>query len=395
MSPKRKAIDEDNPKWSEIAPASEPIFQTSVYNYPSLEALDDYYRGAIPGGHIYSRNGLPNAEKLAEQVAKLEHAEKGVVCSSGMAALFVALCSNLKSGDHVLASTDLYGGTIVLLCEELARFGIRSSFAEATDSNSFHKVAKATGANVFVVETISNPTMKVCDIREIVKIAQETKAVVIVDNTFATPFVFKPFEKGADIVMHSGTKSLGGHSDLTLGVLCGGSSLMREAARFNTRIGAIAGPFDCWLASRSILTWQLRVTKSCANAIEIARFLEEKREKVARVYYPGLDSHPQHKLANELFEQGMYGSMLSFEIEGGLSEAEKFIKALRKVTLTPSFGSVKTTVSHPGKTSHRHLTQEQKAFAGITDSMIRVSVGIEPAKEIEANFDKAFQAIGT
>jgi len=388
----KKATSIDDSNSGKITPASTPIFQTSVYNYPSLSALDDYYNGLIPGAYIYSRNGLPNAEELGNRVAKLEHAEKGVVCSSGMAALFVALCSNLRTGNLVLASVELYGGTSVLLCKELARFGIRTSFVDTTNLDSFRKATEASHASVILVETISNPTMKVCDIREIAKTAKETEAIVIVDNTFATPFLVRPIEKGADVVMHSGTKSLGGHSDLTIGVLCGNAKLMGHAVQFNTRIGTIAGPFDCWLACRSLSTWQLRFSRSCENALRMARFLEKKQDVVARVFYPGLESHPQHELANELFEKGMYGSMLSFDIRGGIIEAEKFIKALRKATLTPSLGSLKTTVSHPGKTSHRHLTPEQKALVGITDSMIRVSVGIEAFDEIRDDFNNAFKA---
>jgi len=389
----KKAKSVESSHSERIGPASTPIFQTSVYNYPSLSALDDYYSGLIPGAYIYSRNGLPNAEELGSRVSALEHAEKGVVCSSGMAALFVALCSNLKAGNRVLASTDLYGGTSVLLREELVRFGIRASFVDTANISGFCKETEVSHPSVILVETISNPTMKICDIREIAKTAKETGALVIVDNTFATPFLIRPIEKGVDVIMHSGTKSLGGHSDLTIGILCGNAKLMGRAAQFNTRIGTIAGPFDCWLACRSLSTWQLRFSRSCENALRMARFLEKKRDGVARVYYPGLESHPQHELAGELFEKGMYGSMLSFDIRGGPTEAEKFIKALSRATLTPSLGSYKTTVSHPGKTSHRQLTAEQKKLVGITDSMIRVSVGIEDFNEIQDDFNKAFKSL--
>jgi len=393
MTPKkpRKPSIQNKDSWKKVSPASAPIFQTSVYNYPDLETLDDYYNGKIPDGYIYSRNGLPNAEALAKRVAELEETEKGIVCSSGMAALFVALGSNLKSGSRIVASSDLYGGTIVLLRDELPRFGIETLFADATAPETFENAVKTEAANVFLIETISNPTMKVCDVREIVKIAHGSGAEVIVDNTFATPFVLRPHHLGADIVMHSGTKSLGGHSDVTIGVLCGNNDLMTQASRFNTRIGAIAGPFDCWLATRSLSTWKIRTEVSCRNAMKLAKFLQDNTSKVASVNYPGLDSHPQYNLATELFTDEMYGSMLSFNLKGGFNEPNVFIKKLKKVTLTPSLGSVKTTISHPGKTSHRHLTEEQKRAAGITDSMIRVSVGIEDYNEIEADFKNALQ----
>ena len=393
MTPKksRKPSIQNKDLWKRVSPASAPIFQTSVYNYPDLETLDDYYNGKIPDGYIYSRNGLPNAEALAKRVAQLEETEKGVVCSSGMAALFVALGSNLQSGSRIVASSDLYGGTIVLLRDELPRFGIETLFVDATAPETFENVVETEAANVFLVETISNPTMKVCDIREIVKIAHRSSAEVIVDNTFATPFVLRPHRLGADIVMHSGTKSLGGHSDVTIGVLCGNNDLMTQASRFNTRIGAIAGPFDCWLATRSLSTWKIRTEVSCKNAVKLAKFLQDNTSKIVSVNYPGLDSHPQHNLATELFTDKMYGSMLSFNLKGGFNEANTFIKKLKKVTLTPSLGSVKTTISHPSKTSHRHLTEEQKRAAGITDSMIRVSVGIEDYNEIEADFKNALQ----
>lgn len=375
---------EASARWSKITPHSQPIFQTSVYDYPDLESLDDFYSGLIPNGYIYSRNGLPNANELGKAVASLEHTEKGIVSSSGMGALLVSLLAFLKSGDKVTASNDLYGGTSVLLKEELSRFGIKSSFVDASLDFEIEK-----GSKIVIVETISNPTMKVCDIEKIARQSHEKGTLLIVDNTFASPFVARPAEYGADIVMHSGTKFLGGHGDVTVGVLCGKEKEMKRAAQFNTRAGIIAGPFDCWLAMRSVATWELRVRKSCENAMKLAKYLEQRDDVISKVYYPGLDSHPQHSLAKKLFSEKLYGGMLSFDLRGGIRAASKFVKSLEKITLTPSLGGVKTTISHPGKTSHRHISAEQKKASGITDAMIRVSVGTEDYSSIEKEFGES------
>lgn len=375
-------------RWGKIKPHSTPIFQTSVYDYPDLETLDDYYNGKIPGGYLYGRNGLPNSTELASLVAGFERTESAIICSSGMGALTVAFLSRLNQGDHIVASDGLYGGTTLFLREELSRFGIEFSFVDTTDPD---KVASALSKStkMVLVETISNPTMQVCDVSRIAKLSKEAGAILLVDNTFATPFVIRPTEHGADVVMHSGTKFLGGHSDLMLGVLCGEKKTLEQASKFCTRAGVVAGPFDCWLASRSVQTWQVRAIRSCENALKLSRYLESREDIVSRVYYPGLATHPQHKLATRLFDKGMFGGMISFDLRGGLSKAGAFVKNLSKLTLTPSLGGVNTTVSHPGKTSHRYITENQKKEIGITDAMIRVSVGIEDFDVLKQEFEYA------
>ena len=377
-------------RWKRIKPHSTPIFQTSVYDYPDLDTLDDYYDGKIAGGYLYGRNGLPNSKELASLVASFEKCESGLVCSSGMGALSVAFFSKLKKGDHIVASDTLYGGTTVFIQEELVRFGIESTFVNMQDLD---KVARAVKRNtkMILVETISNPTMQVCDLKRIADISKNSGAIFLVDNTFATPFVIRPIEHGADIVMHSGTKFLGGHSDLLLGVLCGKKKMIDSASKFCTRAGIIAGPFDCWLATRSLQTWRVRVERASENALKLARFLESKSEVVAKVYYPGLESHPQHDLATRQFDKGVFGAMISFDLRGSLARASEFVKKLSKVTLTPSLGGVRTTISHPTKTSHRHITEKQKEETGITDAMVRVSVGIEEYASLEEEFDRALR----
>ena len=391
MKSRRADTKKSDPRerWSKISPHSQPIFQTSVFDYPDLETLDDYYNGLIPRGYIYSRNGLPNSNELGRKVASLEKMEDSVVCSSGMGALLVALLSNLGKGDHVVASSDLYGGTTVLLDEELSRFGIKTSFVDTSQSSSL-ELNIIADTKLILVETISNPTMKVCDIKRVASLSHARGAMLLVDNTFATPFVVRPSESGADIVMHSGTKFMGGHGDLTIGVLCGGRKEIKRASQFCTRAGVIAGPFDCWLSARSVGTWALRVRRACDNALKLARYLEGL-DNVARVYYPGLASHPQHSLAKRMFRGGAFGGMLSFDIKGGISSASRFVKSLKLITLTPSLGGIQTTISHPGKTSHRHVSDEQKIESGITDSMIRVSVGIEDYELIEKDIARAFK----
>ncbi|MGI0079638.1 MAG: trans-sulfuration enzyme family protein [Nitrososphaerales archaeon] len=380
------------PTWAKIVPHVLPIYQTSVYDYPDLEALDDYYNGLIPGGYIYSRNGLPNSEELGNQVARFEGAEGGVVCSSGMAAISVLLLANLKRGDNIVASSDLYGGTTVLLGEEFSRLGIRTTFADARNLEKVKDAIARQRPKLVLVETISNPTMKVCDIAEIARTTHRMGALLAVDNTFATPFVVRPIELGADIVMHSGTKFLGGHSDLTIGILCGDKKMVKRMSQVSTRFGAIAGPFDCWLASRSLSTWRVRMVNSCANAMKLAEYLASRKDMISRVYYPGLASDPGHRVAEKMFYPTMFGGMLSFDLKGGLRAANTFIRELSRVTLTPSLGGVRTTISHPGKTSHRHITQTQRIESGISDAMIRVSAGIEEYRGIQDDFAAALNA---
>ncbi len=391
---KPNRIESRKRAWARIQPHVLPIYQTSVYDYPDLKTLDDYYNGLIPGGYIYSRNGLPNSSELGRQVAIFEGAEDGLVCSSGMAAISVLLLANLKSGDSIVASSDLYGGTTVLLGEELPRLGISTTFADAGNLEQVKDSIAKAKPKLVLIETISNPSMKVCDIKEIARMAHKVGALLAVDNTFATPFVARPMELGADMVMHSGTKFLGGHSDLTIGVVCGGGKLIKRMSQISTRFGTIAGPFDCWLATRSLSTWRVRMVNSCSNAMKLAEYLASRKDRISRLYYPGLPSHPNHRVAKTIFSPGMYGGMLSFDLKGGLSAADTFVRSLSQATLTPSLGGVRTTVSHPGKTSHRHITETRRKESGISDSMIRVSVGIEDYEEIQNDFDAALEAIG-
>ncbi len=240
-----------------VRPHASPIYQTSVYDYPDLEALDDYYEGRLPGSFLYSRNGLPNSQELGEAVSSFEGTDAGMVCASGMGAITVAVLSSLRAGDRIAASNDLYGGTTSLLKDELPRFQIQTSFVDSTSIEKIEETIKS-GARIVIVETISNPTMKVCDVGEIAKIAHKYGAILLVDNTFATPFIFKPVTAGADVIMHSGTKYLGGHDDLTIGLLCGKREWINRASQFCTRAGILAGPFDSWLATRSSFTWELK-----------------------------------------------------------------------------------------------------------------------------------------
>jgi|SRR5579884_705128 cystathionine beta-lyase/cystathionine gamma-synthase len=375
-----------------ITPHVDPIFQVSVFDYPDLESFDDYYTGKILGGYLYSRNGLPNSDAISREVALLEGMEAGIACSSGMSALMIATLANLGKGDSIVASSDLYGGTTIFLREELKRFGISTFFDDASNLDRFERIVgkkKKQRPKMLVVETISNPTMKVCDLKEISKIAQEAEAWLLVDNTMATPYVARPRDFGADIVVHSGTKFLGGHHDITLGLVCSNRIRLKRMSEFLTRAGPIAAPFDCWLAQRSLTTWKVRMEKSCENAMKLAEYLEGRDDVVSRVYYPGLASHPTHDIARRIFKEDMYGAMLSFDIRGGLQSANSFVKALSHVRLTPSLGGVRTTISHPGKTSHRNISQAERQISGISDSMIRVSVGVEDYEKLEEDFDRA------
>ncbi len=371
-----------------IKPHSQPIYQASVYDYPDLASIDAYYEGKLPEAYLYGRYGLPNAVEFASSMAMLEKHEAGLACSSGMGAIFAALLTGSRNGENMLASRDLYGETYSLLKDILPRFGTNTIFADSGDVSAFREEICERNPSLVFLETISNPKLRVCDIKRISETAHDCGSIVIVDNTMATPFVLIPAELGADVTIHSGTKSLGGHHDLTIGVIAGRTDFVNRATELSRLTGSYAGPLDSWLAQRSFSTWKLRVEKSSENALKLAEFLEGMN-KVSRVYYPGLMTHPDHELSSRIFKNGNYGGVLSFDLKGDAGTVDRFIKAFPSITLTPSFGGVSTTISHPGKTSHRTLDEKERKSIGISDSMLRVSVGVEDYHLIEEEFRTA------
>jgi cystathionine beta-lyase/cystathionine gamma-synthase len=372
------------PELGDSVPLVPPLYQSSVYTLPDLDALDRI-ANRERSGYIYARDAHPNADRLAAHLAKLEGATWAMACGSGMAAISAALLSQLDRDDRIVASTRLYGRTRQLLDRELTRFGIRCDFVDVCDLDQLRDALK-TPARLVFVETMSNPLLRVVDLDELGKICTAKKCGLVVDNTFATPIGCRPLERGATMVVESLTKMIGGHADVTLGMACGRGDWLELVAATVSIWGLAAPPFDCWLAERGLATLPLRVKAACANAQALADWLVGQRG-VRRVVYPGRSDHPDHELAKRILDVG-FGNMLCFELEGGRDAANRFFRLARGIPFSPSLGNVTTTVSHPSATSHRHDSPAEKKRQGITDGLIRVSVGCEELAAIQDEFTR-------
>jgi cystathionine beta-lyase/cystathionine gamma-synthase len=368
-------------------PLVPPLYQSSVYTLPDLDALDRIMNAEAPG-FIYARDAHPNARLLALRLAELEGAAWAVIAGSGMAALSAALLATLQQGGRVVASNRLYGRTTQLLMQEMARFGVQTALV---DCNDLSAVARAldTSTRVLLVETISNPLLRVADLPRLVQLARKARCLLVVDNTFATPALVRPLELGADLVMESLTKMIGGHADVTLGVLAGRGDLFAEVSQVVSIWGLAANPFDCWLAERGLATLYLRMRTASASAMLLAEWLAERRG-VTRVLYPGRSDHPDCELAAKLMP-GAFGNMLCFDLAGGREAVNRFLRRARGIPFSPSLGNTSTTCSHPATTSHRYVSPAEKQRQGITEGLIRLSVGIE---DVEALKDQLALGLG-
>lgn len=352
-----------------------PIYQTSAFTFDNLDELEGFYQGE--GNYLYSRVGNPNTDELGQSVAALEQAPDGAAASSGLAAILAGVLAVAKNGDHIVAADDLYGGSFHLLKSELHNFGIETTFVPFTDLRKIEAAIKEN-TKLLYTESITNPLLRVENLEEVISAAKKHKLAVLVDNTFATPLHLKPFLLGADLVVHSATKYIGGHSDVTAGVIVGRKNLIAEARSRIVNLGANLSPFEAWLTCRGLKTLALRMKAQSENA----RLLAEKlraNDKVARVYYP--------------FEKGEkgFGAIVTIEL-GKNVDTDLFFKSLGWVKIVPTLAGVETTVSHPLKTSHRALPPEAQAELGITYEVVRISVGIEHAEDIIAQFESALEA---
>jgi cystathionine gamma-synthase len=361
------------------APLVPPLYLSSVYNLPDLDTLDRVMSGQETG-FIYARDGHPNAKGLADRLAALESAKWGIACGSGMAALTAAFLGYVSAGDRVIASNRLYGRTNKLLRQELVRFGVKTTVVDCNDLDAV-RAAFAEPARVLFVETISNPLCRTVDVPALAEIAHAHNAKLVVDNTFATPVLYRPLEHGADLVMESLTKVIGGHSDVTLGLVAGTDpELLPTVSQIVSTWGLAANPFDCWLCDRGLPTLDLRMRTSARNAKELADWLAEQ-PGVSRVVYPGRPEHPDHAIAQRLMGD-WFGNMLCFELAGGREAVNAFIRRAPAIPFSPSLGHFGTTLSHPDTTSHRYESPAEKRRQGITDGLIRLSVGIEPFERV-------------
>ena len=355
-------------------PVATPLHMSVVYASGSPDGLDDQYEGRSRG-HTYSREGHPNAEVLAERIAALEGAPNpGWMTGSGMSAVAAVMMALLEKGDRIVGGDQLYGRSLRLMAEELPRLGFRTALADPTDGEAFAR-AVTPDTRIVLVEAVSNPTLRVADIPAIARAAREAGALLVVDNTFTTPAGFRPFDHGADIVIHSVTKLLAGHSDAMLGWVCArDADLQKRIVTTAITLGLTPSPFDCWLAERGLHTFALRQRRAEETAAALADSLADT-SGVRRVLYPGRADHPDHERASRVL-RGM-GNMVSFEIEGGRDAANRFVEAMPDIAFAPTLGDVATTLSHPPTSSHRALTPEGRTALGIGEGFFRVSVGME------------------
>ncbi|WP_186579241.1 trans-sulfuration enzyme family protein [Aquibacillus kalidii] len=349
-----------------------PIYQTSAFKFKDLEDLESFYTGNKE--YLYTRVGNPNSDELGSAVAQLEEAPQGVATSSGLSAILVGILAVVKAGDHILASTDLYGGTYQLLANELSDFGIEVSFVDF--EQEIERYIK-DNTKLIYSESVTNPLLRVENIKEVVRIANKHGIKSMIDNTFATPYLCQPYTLGVDLVVHSATKYLGGHSDVTAGVLVGNEELITKAKTKVVNIGTNLSPFDAWLACRGIKTLSVRMERHTKNAQILADALR-KNDAVAKVYYP------------KDFSSKGNGAIVSIDITGSCN-VEKFFQSLSWVKIVPTLAGVETSVSYPLTTSHRALPKETQQELGITEGLVRISVGIEDADDIVAAFENAIQ----
>lgn len=375
-----RAGEEARPNHS--VPLVEPIYQTTVFAFPDLDALDQAMSGAEPASFYY-RNGTPNTGALERAMAVLEGTEAALVAGSGMAAISATLLGVLKAGDHMVTDARVYGVTYALLREEFPRLGIEVSFVDACNPD---EVAAAFKENTRLlhVESLTNPLMTVPDVPALARLAHERGALLSVDNTFASPAVFQPARHGADIVTHSVAKYLSGHSTGFGGVACGRAALMAAARTKLLRLGGTMSSFDAWMTMQGLKTLGLRMRAHSGNAQALADVLAN-HPRVKAVYHPGLSDHPQFQLAQDLYPHG-FGGMLSADID----DAPAFVKAIAsKVPLAPSLADVMSTLSWPWGTSHRPLPESERRRLGITPNLLRISVGIEDIGDLLNDFEGA------
>ncbi len=361
-----------------------PVVHSVTYGFDDIATWMDVGAGRTPG-HIYSRNTNPTVAVFEEKMRLLEAAEAATSFSTGMAAISNTLFALLKPGQKVVSIRDTYGGTSRLFLEFLPKFGIEVELCDTEDYSAL-EAAVSRGCDLLYLESPTNPTMKILDLSRMIKAGHAASATVVVDNTFATPINQQPIQLGADLVIHSATKFLSGHSDVMGGVVCGTESLVREIFRFREINGATLAPASAHLLIRGIKTLELRVLRQNDNANQLARFLQN-HPKVQHVFYPGLEDGPGYSIAAA--QMTGFGGLVSFDLYGDFEEVARFLEKLRFAHRAASLGSVGTLIGPPAVTSHVELTPEERAELGIPETLIRCSVGIENYADLEADFAQA------
>ncbi|WP_179381752.1 trans-sulfuration enzyme family protein [Jannaschia marina] len=366
-----------------------PLQPSVVYASPDPDALDAQYEGRA-SGYTYGREGHPNADVLAQMIDRMEGGEGGIVTGSGMSAVTATLLGLLSNGDHIVGGNQLYGRSLRMMTQDLPRWGITATLADPTDVAAM-EAAITPATKLLLIEVVSNPTLRVADMEGIEALAREHGLILVVDNTFTTPYAFPAYARGADVVIHSVTKLLAGHSDVTLGYVLARDPAQRKAIYdTNVTLGLTPSPWDCWMAERGLYTFDMRFERAQANAAALARLFAD-HPAVETVLYPGRPDHPDHNRAGALLG-GQWGNMVSFRLGGGRAAANALARAAPEIAFAPTLGDVGTTLSHPASSSHRGLTPEGRAALGITEGFFRVSVGCEPIELLQRDFKTALDA---
>ena len=394
LHPETLAVRQAQPRshWGEHC---EALFMTSSFVQPDCATAAARFANPQEG-FTYSRTGNPTVASFEERLAAMEGTECAVATSTGMSAILLVALTALKAGDHIVASQSMFGSTMRLLGTEMARFGIESTFVPQTDAQAWAAAIRPNTKLLFA-ETPTNPLTDLCDIQALADIAHHHGALLVVDNSFATPVLQRPVEFGADIVVHSGTKFLDGQGRIMIGAVCGTTALVDKVMGTFLRSGGLnAAPYNAWTAMKGLETLALRVKAQSASALTLAAWLQD-HPKVARVYYPGLQSHPQHALAMRQ-QNGMGGAVLAFDVVGQGAEqlrrnAFHVIDSTQVCSITANLGDVKTTIVHPPTTSHGRLTEEQRQAAGIQQGLIRVSVGLEHLDDLKADLLRGLDSL--
>lgn len=354
-----------------------PIFQTVNFDYKDAEEGLSIFKGE-KSGYIYSRDSNPTTDLFAQIVALIEESEDAVSTASGMAAVSSVFSALTRPGDHIVSSSAIYGGTRAFLRDHLVLHGVKTSFVDITDENQIQQmIGKET--KILYSEVVGNPNLVVADLQMLSRIAEQHQLILIVDSTFTPPPLIQPLKFGARIVIHSATKYMGGHGDLVGGVVAGDTSLIEQVRQSNKLYGGTMSPFHAWLAMRGLKTMALRLERQCRNAEKIAAFLDQ-HPAVSRVLYPGLPGHPQHAVAKK--QLTAYGGIMAFDLGSGFQAAKQVMNAVRVCSFTTSLGEIDTLIIHPASTSHIRLSPEERQAIGISDSLMRLSVGIEDQDDL-------------
>jgi O-succinylhomoserine sulfhydrylase len=367
---------------------SEAIFPTSSYVFRTAADAAARFAGDVPG-NVYSRYTNPTVRAFEERIAALEGAEQAVATSSGMAAILSMVMSLCSAGDHVLVSRSVFGSTISLFEKYLKRFGVQVDYVPLAELDGWAAAFK-TNTKLLFVESPSNPLAELVDIAALAELAHAKGALLAVDNCFCTPALQQPLKLGADVVIHSATKYIDGQGRSMGGVVAGRAELMKEVVGFLRTAGPTLSPFNAWIFLKGLETLRIRMQAHCQSALQLAHWLEQQ-PGIEKVHYAGLASHPQHELAKR--QQSAFGAVVSFEVKGGKEAAWRFIDATRVISITTNLGDTKTTIAHPATTSHGRLSPAERANAGISDSLIRVAVGLEDVADLQADLARGLAVL--